>query len=56
MSSGDSGIKAHNEANQADAQKRLRISNTTDAIDRTFDSPERQKQYGDYVAALRSFY
>lgn len=43
-------------ANQLEVERRARVAESTAKIDSIYDAPDRQKQYGDYVDALRSYY
>lgn len=50
---------SNNASKQAEAQERARqaaIKQSISGIDATFNSPERQKQYTDFLAAVRQFY
>ena len=44
-----------NEASAYEADRQQRIDLTRGQIDQAFESPRRQKQYGDYAAALRDY-
>lgn len=55
MGSNSAG-RAQREAERAEADRQARIRQTTARIDATFDSPERQRQYDDFVGAMRDYY
>lgn len=44
------------EALATERQRQAGITRSTEAINAVFDSPKRQKQYADYVTALRDYY
>jgi len=47
---------AAQEARQAEAERSARIANTTAQINNVYDAPERNKQYGDFLSAVRTHY
>jgi len=56
MGAGNSARRAQREAQRSEDDRRAQIANTTENINRIFDAPERQKQVGDYVNAIRTQY
>lgn len=53
---GGNNHSASDAAAAADATRTQSISNATNAINGIYDSPQRQKQYSDFLSAIRSNY
>lgn len=56
MGSSNDAAKAQREAQQAEEARRAAIAETTRRINAVYDAPERQRQYGDFVGAVRDNY
>lgn len=53
---GGGSSRAQREAQRAEQERQARIAEATRRIDAIFDSPARQRQYDDFVSALRDYY
>lgn len=56
MGSTDGAERAQREATAAEEARRKAIAGTTARINQIYDAPERQRQYGDFLGALRNYY
>jgi hypothetical protein len=56
MGSTNGAENAQREAQAAEDARRVGIANTTAKINQIYDAPARQKQYGDFLGALRDYY
>lgn len=56
MFGGGGADRAQREAKQAEQQRQAQIAQTTGQINQIYDAPERQKQYADFVSAVRQRY
>lgn len=53
---GSGGGNAQKEAKRAENERQYRIAQTTGEINRVYDAPGRQKQYDDFLGAVRTHY
>lgn len=56
MGSSNEAARAQNAANAAEQDRRDAIASTTARVNQIYDAPERQKQHGDFLSALRKYY
>lgn len=56
LSNRGAGMSAEERAAAAEAERQKQIADTTGKISSIYDSPERQKQYGDFISAVRAKY
>jgi hypothetical protein len=56
MGSTNGAENAQREAAQAERERRDAIAGTTARVNQIYDAPARQKQYGDFLGALREYY
>lgn len=56
MGSSGSASRAQREAQRAEDERRAAITRTTADVNRIYDAPQREAQYGDYLSAVRKRY
>lgn len=56
MGSSNGAERAQREAQQAEEARRAAIADTTRRVNAVYDAPERQRQYNDFVGAVRDNY